>query len=194
MKMHMPQPKPAPEWDIVQWLNCDVPLDVRALRGRVVVAAAFQMLCPGCVAQTIPQLRQAHALFAASGVAVIGLHTVFEHHAAMGPVALKAFLHEYQVQFPVGIDRPGDGSDPIPSTMRRYAMQGTPTLLLIDRQGRLRRQTFGHVPDLQLGAEIMSLLREDPAAEVQSEGDCDGRSTSAHNECNTEGCSADHDH
>jgi hypothetical protein len=44
--------------------------------------------------------------------------------------------------------------------MRRYALQGTPTLLLIDAAGRLRRQTFGHVSDLQLGAEIMSLIRE----------------------------------
>ena len=152
--------RPAPDWDVVQWLNADAPLDLAALRGRVVVAAAFQMLCPGCVAQTIPQLRQAHALFPVDAVAVIGLHTVFEHHEAMGPVALAAFLHEYQVTFPVGIDRPSGTSDPIPSTMRRYAMQGTPTLMLIDREGKLRRQSFGHVPDLQLGAEIMSLMRE----------------------------------
>lgn len=163
----MTQPKLAPDWDIVQWLNSDTPLDLRALRGRVVVADAFQMLCPGCVAQTIPQLRQAHGLFPASEVAVIGLHTVFEHHAAMGPEALKAFLHEYKVHFPVGIDRPSDRGDAIPSTMRRYGMQGTPTLLLIDRDGRLRRQTFGHVPDLQLGAEIMALMREPSTAELQ---------------------------
>jgi hypothetical protein len=44
--------------------------------------------------------------------------------------------------------------------MRTYGMRGTPTLLLIDRTGRLRRQTFGHVPDLALGAEIMALIRE----------------------------------
>jgi thioredoxin-related protein len=39
-------------------------------------------------------------------------------------------------------------------------MRGTPTLLLIDRSGRLRQQIFGHVPDLQLSAEIMHLLFE----------------------------------
>jgi hypothetical protein len=42
--------------------------------------------------------------------------------------------------------------------MEAYQMQGTPTLLLIDRAGRLRRQIFGHVPDLLLGAEIMRLV------------------------------------
>jgi hypothetical protein len=30
--------------------------------------------------------------------------------------------------------------------------------LLFDTSGRLRKQTFGHVPDLQLGAEITTLL------------------------------------
>lgn len=154
-------PRPAPDWDVAQWLNTDRPLDLPALRGRVVVAAAFQMLCPGCVEQTIPQLRRAHALFPPDEVTVVGLHTVFEHHEAMGPVALAAFLHEYKVAFPVGVDAPGQSGDAIPSTMRRYGMQGTPTLLLIDRAGRLRRLTFGHVPDLQLGAEVMALMREE---------------------------------
>jgi peroxiredoxin len=151
---------PAPAWDIVRWLNVDRPLDLASLRGRVVVAAAFQMLCPGCVAHTIPQLRQVRDLFPADEVAVVGLHTVFEHHEVMTPAALAVFLHEYRITFPVGIDRPGADGDPAPSTMRRYRMQGTPTLLLIDRLGRLRRQSFGHIPDLRLGAEIMALVQE----------------------------------
>lgn len=166
--------KPAPEWDIAQWFNTPTALSLSALRGRVIVAGAFQMLCPGCVAQTIPQLRQAHAMFSGQGVAVIGLHTVFEHHDAMGPRALAAFLHEYRVSFPVGVDRAIE-DDPIPSTMRRYRMQGTPTLLLIDRSGRLRRHTFGHVPDLQLGAEIGALIGEASVASATSENEaaCD---------------------
>lgn len=177
----MRQPLPAPDWDVVQWLNADAPLDLAALRGRMVVAAAFQMLCPGCVEFTVPQLKRVHALFPRNEVAVVGLHTVFEHHDAQGPTALAAFLKEYKVEFPVGVDRPSDGPEPIPTTMRRYMMQGTPTLLLIDREGRLRRKTFGHVPDLQLGAEIMSLVREGPvlhaASQAPAPGDCgpDGR-------------------
>ncbi len=82
----------------------------------------------------------------------------------MGPATLAAFLREYRVAFPVGVDRPGEGGDALPVTMRSYGMGGTPTLLLIDRAGRLRRQVLGHVPDLQLGAEIMALMREDGAA------------------------------
>jgi peroxiredoxin len=182
--------QPAPDWDIMQWLNTDRPLNLASLHGRVVVAAAFQMLCPGCVMQTIPQMRQVHSLFAADDVAVVGLHTVFEHHEAMTPTALAAFLHEYKVTFPVGVDRPGERGDPIPSTMRRYAMQGTPTLILIDRSGRLRRQVFGHIPDLQLGAEIMALMRETTPDITSHEEEAVGAGTEAVSDCDDRGCPA----
>ena len=34
------------------------------------------------------------------------------------------------------------------------------TLILIDRQGRVRQHGFGHVPDLALGAALGTLLAE----------------------------------
>jgi len=151
--------RPVPPWTCSEWLNSEQPLSPETLGGRVIVAAAFQMLCPGCVAHTIPQLVKVRALFAPDQVAVVGLHTVFEHHAAMGVVSLRAFLHEYRVTFPVGVDRHVPGQA-IPTTMAAYGMQGTPTLILIDRAGMLRRQTFGPIPDLQLGVEIMALVAE----------------------------------
>jgi hypothetical protein len=127
-----------------------------------VVTGAFQMLCPGCVEHCIPQLRNVAATFGGRDVVVLGLHTVFEHHEAMTPVALKAFLHEYRVTFPVAIDEPDPGGLPVPVTMGRHRLRGTPTLLLHDRSGQLRSQRFGHVPDLQLGADITRLLLEGP--------------------------------
>ncbi|TXL69954.1 redoxin domain-containing protein [Vineibacter terrae] len=150
---------PAPEWRISEWLNSDEMLTLEALRGKVVVAFAFQMLCPGCVQESIPQAKRVHETFDGNAVATIGLHTVFEHHEAMRPVSLRAFLHENRIRFPVGVDA-HEGDDPLPVTMRAYRMQGTPTLLLIDGAGRLRRQAFGHVPDLALGAEIMALIAQ----------------------------------
>ena len=150
--------KLAPEWRISEWLNTPEPIDLQAQRGRVVVACAFQMLCPGCVANALPQMKTVRSLFQASDVEVVGLHTVFEHHEAMTVTALRAFLHEYRITFPVGVDAPDASGGPMPQTMRTYRMQGTPTLLLIDRAGHLQRQIFGHVPDMQLGAEITRLV------------------------------------
>lgn len=143
----------------MQWFNQDAPLSLAALRGKVVVLHAFQMLCPGCVSHGIPQAQRIHDTFDEDEVAVVGLHTVFEHHAAMQPVSLAAFLHEYRVRFPVGVDAPGEG-DPIPRTMHAYGMRGTPTLILIDRQGSLRQHAFGQASDLAVGAAIAQLLAE----------------------------------
>lgn len=132
------------------------------LRGKVVVLHAFQMLCPACVHHGLPQAQRIHLTFAAADVAVIGLHTVFEHHAAMTPVSLRAFLHEYRITLPVGVDAPSaDASNPIPVTMQDYGMQGTPSLMLIDRNGRLRQHALGAVDDLALGAAIATLMAED---------------------------------
>ena len=69
------------------------------------------------------------------------------------------FLHEYRYTFAVGVDAPTEG-DPLPQTMRAYGMQGTPTLLLIDAQGRLREHHFGVVDDLALGIALGELLAE----------------------------------
>ena len=89
----------APEWDVERWYNTERALDLASLRGKVVVAGAFQMLCPGCVANLLRQLIEVHRLFPRTQVEVIGLHTVFEHHAAMRPTSLEAFLYEYKSRF-----------------------------------------------------------------------------------------------
>jgi hypothetical protein len=149
----------APAWQVSQWFNTEVSLDLAGLRGQVIALHAFQMLCPGCVLHGVPQAERIHQLFAGEGVAVVGLHTVFEHHDAMQPVSLQAFLHEFRVTHPVGVDAATPGQR-IPATMRAYGMQGTPTLVLIDRAGRIRRQHFGRLDDLTVGAEVMRLIGE----------------------------------
>ena len=146
--------KEAPPLSVRRWYNTDSDISLHALKGRVVVIEAFQMLCPGCVSHGLPQAQRIFETFPRKDVVVIGLHTVFEHHEAQGTeAALRAFLHEYRIRFPVAIDAPSDDG-PIPRTMAAYAMQGTPTLQLVDREGRLSEQYFGHVSDLSLGAAI----------------------------------------
>ena len=147
-----------------RWFNTDTPITLEALRGRVVVLHAFQMLCPGCVATAIPQARRLHEIAKSiEGLVVLGIHTVFEHHAAMTPVSLEAFLHEYQVTFPVAVDRPSSDG-PIPQTMAAYGFKGTPSTVVIDRAGRIARHSFGAEDDLALGLVLGSLLSVRPSA------------------------------
>ncbi len=149
----------APNWNVQQWFNADDGLSLQQLRGRVVVLHAFQMLCPGCVSHGVPQAARIRETFSPERVAVVGLHSVFEHHAAMTPIALEAFLHEYRVTFPVGVDTPGTDTT-TPVTMATYRFRGTPTLVLIDAVGRLRAHLFGRAEDLIVGAAVATLVSE----------------------------------
>lgn len=153
-------PRPAPAWQTTEWFNTEEPLTLERLHGKVVLLHAFQMLCPGCVEHGIPQAQRVARTFAGAPLVVVGMHTVFEHHEAMRAPSLKAFLHEYRVAFPVGIDAPDPEGGFIPQTMKAYAMRGTPTTILIDAQGRMRRHAFGVHEDLMLGAELQTLLIE----------------------------------
>lgn len=148
---------PAPDWSTTEWFGSD-PLDLPTLRGRVIALEAFQMLCPSCVSHGLPQATRLARTFGAD-LTVIGLHSVFEHHDAMTPTSLKAFLAEYQIPFPVAVDAHRDGN-PTPVTFARYGMRGTPTTVLIDRAGNVRAHCFGVVDDMTLAATVTRLLGE----------------------------------
>lgn len=179
---------PAPAWSTDRWFNIAAPLTLDALRGRVVMLHAFQMLCPGCVSHGMPQAQRVARQFADAPVTVVGLHSVFEHHDVMGPAALEVFLHEYRVTFPVAVDRQGPAGDATPQTMRAYQMRGTPTVILIDAVGRLRQHVFG-VYDLQLGRDLGALVAEAALSMARPVG-TDPRPARMP-ECDERGCPAD---
>lgn len=172
----------APEIAVARWFNTREPLSLEKLRGRPVLMHAFQMLCPGCVSHGTPQAERAHRLFRNTDLQVLGLHTVFEHHAAMMPVSLEAFIHEYGLTFPIGVDEPGTGT-PVPVTMDRYRMRGTPTSLLIGRDGTLLHHGFGQEDDMALGALIASALAGSCGSRLAS-----GTKNYGGGTCDADGC------
>jgi peroxiredoxin len=151
--------KTADELIVAEWLNTEKPISLSELRGKVVVLHAFQMLCPGCVSHGIPQAIQIHNAFSRDDVVVLGLHTVFEHHAVMTPAALKVFIHEYKIPFPVGIDTAQVGQA-IPLTMQAYELRGTPSMVVIDRNSIIRLSHLGQIDDLRVGAVLGQLIAE----------------------------------
>ncbi len=170
------------EWSVSQWFNTMQPMQPAELRGRVVLIHAFQMLCPGCVSHGIPQTVRVREAIPEKDLAVIGLHTVFENHDAMQPHALAAFIREYRLKFPIGVDEPS-GHGPIPNTMQQLRLQGTPSVVLLDREGRLRLNHFGLLDDLRLGVMLGQLLAESaaPVSTVPPRSSSPG--------CTDEGCS-----
>jgi hypothetical protein len=158
----------APPWQVSRWFNTRTPLTLEGLRGRVVVLHTFQMLCPGCVSHGLPQASRIHDAFGSDQVQVVGLHTVFEHHDVMNARALEVFIHEYRLKFPIGVDQAA-AQGVIPLTMQAYELQGTPSVVLFDKQGHIRLSHFGRLDDLTVGALIGQLLQEPlPAVEQSS--------------------------
>ncbi len=164
------QPTSRPGWRASHGFNTPTPIELADLRGRVVLVHAFQMLCPACVSHGLPQSLRVHEAFQGVDVTVIGLHTVFEHHDVMGLQALQAFIHEYRLPLPIGIDQAAEAG-PLPVTMAQWGLRGTPSVVLFDRQGRARLHRFGVVNDLVLGAAIGQLLAQGAAVTTLESGD-----------------------
>ena len=163
------KPLQAPPLQVAHWFNTPAPVTLEQLGGRVVVLHAFQMLCPRCVSHGLPQAQRLHRLFSREQVSVVGLHTVFEHHAVMGnAAALQAFIHEYRLDFPIGMDQP-DGTDGVPKTMQALNLRGTPSLVVLDKQGRVRLNHFGVIDDLQLGALVGGLIGEPALSQEEAQ-------------------------
>ncbi len=149
----------APELTVQTWFNTDRPMNL--------VGAARPSGGAGRLSGAVPQLDcLRHSAGApdprdvrAGDVAVSGCT---RRSNIMRPITcsmLKAFIHEYRLKFPVALDSP-NAAGPIPHTMDRYNMRGTPSLVLIDRQGLVRKHAFGASDDLRIGAEIGALTQE----------------------------------
>ncbi|MGL4394962.1 MAG: peroxiredoxin family protein [Hyphomicrobium sp.] len=152
-------PESPPEIVASRWFNASPKTSLKSFRGKVVVVAIFQMLCPGSQKHGLPQAMRLRHAFATDEVAVIGLHMAFENFAKQGPDKVEQFLSKEKIDIPVAYDKPnGEG---VPATMAAYELQGTPALLIFDRQGRVRRHYLGAVDDLRIGAEVMALALED---------------------------------
>ena len=155
----MPEFSDAPALQVSRWFNTPRPITLESLRGRVVALHAFQMLCPGCVAHGLPQAGRMKQVFSGEQFTMIGLHTVFEHHRVMNDEALQVFINEYRLDFPIGADQAND-FDGIPKTMSAFALRGTPSLVLLDRRGRIRFSHLGQADDMTVGAVVGRLLSE----------------------------------
>lgn len=151
-------PENPPEFQASAWFNAATPPTIKDLKGKVVVLAAFQQHCPGSLRHGIPQAARLAASFSDDEVVVIGLNTPFEETKAQDKAALEKFVADHGLKFPVALDKTNGKS--LPKTMEAYEIQGTPTVLIFDRQGRLRRHYLGQVDDLRLGAEVMALTIE----------------------------------
>ena len=153
-------PRPAPEWQVSEWINGD-PGDLADHHGKVVLIEFFQLWCPGCKSFSVPLFNRWHNRYGErDDVVVLSIHTVFEGHDYQTPERLREFVETWEIEHPVGIDSYAIKGDEMPVTMRRFRTGGTPHVVIVDKQGRLRFSHFGSFKEEVVETFIEQLLTE----------------------------------
>lgn len=139
----------APEMGAV-WLNSE-PLEMRRLRGRVVLADFWDYTCVNCL-RTLPYTVEWHRRYAEKGLVIIGVHTPEFSFAATGKF-VGAAVERAGIRYPVVLDNSH-------AIWRAFANRCWPAKYLIDKDGYIRFFHFGEGDYAGTEKAIQQLLRE----------------------------------
>lgn len=144
LRLVLLQGQPAPELagDIVGWKG--QPVRLADLRGKYVLLDFWGYWCDPCVAE-MPVLMELHDKFAGRGLAIVTVHVGLEGDVD-SPAKLEEKIAAVKASLWGGRDLPfptalstgrttADGYDGL--TAAQYGVQGYPTMVLIDRQGKV---------------------------------------------------------
>lgn len=132
------------------WIN-STPLNLEALRGRVVVVDFWTYNCYNC-RNTLPSLKRLDSRYQAKGLTIIGVHSP-EGDSAKNVDRVRNQVRELGIRYPVVTDNNYD-------TWRAYGIEAWPTILILDKQGRVRYKHIGESMYAEQEAVIQKLLAE----------------------------------
>jgi hypothetical protein len=213
----------APNFGVSEWVQ-GAPTNFDQEKDHIVLLEVFQVNCPGCFMNAIPEAIEIYNKYKDEGVRVIGLATAFEDFdkntldnlkmlaetgevigETQGALAMNGQLQDgnklpYKIPFPLGMDNltkttgeisqekimefihpqiPEFDSQPedyrnqmiqkvknymkskeySAETFEKFSLQGTPSMILVDRKGILRDVSFGQAGHVE--GMIQKLLKED---------------------------------
>jgi cytochrome c biogenesis protein CcdA/thiol-disulfide isomerase/thioredoxin len=125
---------PAPDFKkISAWINTPR-LDVKALRGKVVLIDFWTYSCINCL-RTLPYLKDWYARYRSKGLVIVGVHTpefAFEHDLDN----VRTAVDRLGVRYPVALDNDY-------GTWEAYSNEYWPAEYLVDQSGHVRHVHFG---------------------------------------------------
>ncbi|QBR01114.1 thioredoxin family protein [Paraburkholderia pallida] len=123
------------------WLN-SAPLDLKQLRGKVVLVEFWTFDCINC-AHTVPYVKDWYARYRDKGLVVVGVHTP-EYPFERDTGNLKKAVARFGIQYPVVQDNQY-------ATWNAYGNQYWPALYLIDKNGKVvyRQVGEGHYEETE---------------------------------------------
>lgn len=116
------------------------------LKGSVVLIDFWATWCPPC-RKSIPVFIDLYNKYHERGFIVLGI-------SREGKTILEKFRDEINIPYPILIDNKEVG--------KKYHVQAIPTIIIIDKTGKLRKTQVGFAPELEAGFDtfIDSLLSE----------------------------------
>ena len=115
------------------WLNSD-PLTIESLRGRVVLVDFWTYGCYNCL-NTLPALKRFDAGYRDQGLTIIGVETP-EFDGEKRLEDLRQQVQKRGIRYPVVTDYNAD-------TWRAYHVGAWPTVVILDKEGRVRWTHIG---------------------------------------------------
>jgi thiol-disulfide isomerase/thioredoxin len=153
----------APELIVARWLEGtqSAPKSLSELRGKVVLLDFSAMWCAPC-AVAFPRQREFQTKYAGKGFEVIGVTKLYgrsDHEEAISKdqefKSLQEYRAKYQLSYPLAVGKMDDVTNE-----ERYGVTGIPTVILVDRHGRVRRVKRGIGEYRKLDKQIEALVAE----------------------------------
>jgi len=133
---------------ISNWFNSP-PLDIKSLRGKVVLMDFWTYGCINCV-NTLPHVTALHSKYKDRGLVIVGVHTPefpFEKSASNVQNALK----RHGITYPVAQDNES-------KTWNAYSNRYWPAQYIVDQSGQIVYQHDGEGQYEQMDSIIKKLL------------------------------------
>jgi thiol-disulfide isomerase/thioredoxin len=149
----LPAGTAAPEWQITEWTDGSA-RKLADYRGKVVVLDFWGVWCGPCVG-SIPAMKQLHERYKGQDVVFLGIHT-----AGTDMSLIKGLLKQQQWQAVTGLDVGDEVVSGV--SVRAFAVKGFPTVMVIDRQGKIAFNS-GDLPTdrEQATKQFMKRMEED---------------------------------
>jgi thiol-disulfide isomerase/thioredoxin len=140
----------APEFANGNWINSD-PLTPNKLRGRVVLVEFWTFGCYNC-RNTLPSVKEWDARYRERGLTVVGVHTP-ETQSEYVIENVRREVPGLGIKYPVVTDNDY-------TTWKAYNVEAWPTILVVDKQGRIRWLHVGEGKYDETESVIKTLLAE----------------------------------
>jgi len=140
----------APEFGKGDWINSD-PLTINKLRGHVVLIEFWTFGCYNC-RNTLPSVKEWDAKYREQGLTIVGVHTP-ETSSEYRIDNVRREVPRLGIRYPVVTDNDY-------ATWKAYGVEAWPTILVVDKLGRVRWLHVGEGKYDDTESVIKTLLAE----------------------------------